>query len=177
MHRAFLTLALTGAAACGDTAPATAPLLRTEVPITSSYHAAGTIGTAPRCEALGLWHVQLEGSGIESHAGRYTIRNSHCLDPATGAFTAGRFTKIVASGDELRGTYRGTSSVLQPPAPIGIFAVDGLLEFTGGTGRFADASGSQRMAGRQTSDFSQPGIPTTIDLRMEGSITTVGSSR
>jgi hypothetical protein len=176
MPRPVIVLAL-ATAACA-TESATAPLLRTtEVPATSRYHATGTIGTAPRCDALGLLYVHLEGGGIESHLGRYTITNSHCLDPATGVFTGGEFVKIATSGDELRGTYRGTSRVLQAPAPVGIFAVDGALEFTGGTGRFAEASGSQHMVGRQTSDFSLPGIPTEVELRMEGTISTVGSAQ
>ena len=178
MYRPLLVLALLAAAGCGaesPTDPTPTPLLRTEVPIVSTYHATGTIGSAPRCSALGLLYVQLEGGGVESHAGRYTITNSHCLDPATGAFSDGEFLKVTANGDELRGTYHGTSSVLQAPAPIGIFAVDGELEFAGGTGRFAGASGSQTMVGRQTSDFSLPGIPTEAELRMEGTITSVGS--
>jgi hypothetical protein len=176
MPRPMIVLALAGAAACA-TESTTAPLLRTEVTATSSYHATGTIGTAPRCDALGLLYVHLEGDGIESHVGRYTISNSHCLDPATGVFTAGQFVKTSASGDELRGTYQGTSRILQAPAPVGIFAVDGALEFTGGTGRFVGVSGSQHMVGRQTSDFSLPGIPTEIELRMEGTISTVGSAQ
>jgi hypothetical protein len=172
----MIVLTLAVAAACA-TESTTAPLLRTEVPVTSSYRATGTIGAAPRCDALGLLYVHLEGGGIESHVGRYTISNSHCLDPATGTFTAGEFVKISASGDELRGTYQGTSQVLQAPAPVGIFALDGALEFTGGTGRFVGATGSQHMVGRQTSDFSLPGIPTEIELHMEGTISTVGSTQ
>jgi hypothetical protein len=188
MSRTFLLLAAAVVlTACDDTGP-TAPqladtgptvpqLARTQVPITSSYRAQGTIGTAPRCDALGLLYVSLEGEGIESHVGRYTIRNSHCLNPATGEFTAGSFQKVSASGDELSGTYEGTSTVIQAPAPVGIFAIEGQLTFTGGTGRFANATGSQEMVGTQTSDFSQPGVPTTVELSMTGTISTVGSTR
>jgi hypothetical protein len=188
MSRTFLLLAAAVVlTACDDTGP-TAPqladtgptvpqLARTQVPITSSYRAQGTIGTAPRCDALGLLYVSLEGEGIESHVGRYTIRNSHCLNPATGEFTAGSFQKVSASGDELSGTYEGTSTVIQAPAPVGIFAIRGQLSFTGGTGRFANATGSQEMVGTQTSDFSQPGVPTTVELSMTGTISTVGSAR
>ena len=171
-----LVAVLLALSACDHPAPTAPSLLRTEVPITSSYRARGTIGTAPRCDALGLLYVSLEGGGVESHVGRYTITNSHCLNPATGEFTAGIFSKTTASGDKLRGTYSGTSTVIQPPAPVGIFAVDGQLAFDGGSGRFADATGSQRMQGTQTSDFSQADVPTTVELRFVGTISTVGST-
>jgi hypothetical protein len=187
MSRALLLLAAAvGLTACdaGPTAPqiansqfaANANHLA-QVPVTSTYRAQGTIATAPRCDTLGLLYVSLEGEGIESHVGRYTIRNSHCLDPATGEFTAGRFLKVGVNGDELSGTYEGTSSIIQVPAPIGVFAIRGQLDFTGGSGRFANATGSQEMAGTQTSDFSKPGVPTTVELSMVGTISTVGSAR
>ena len=164
--------------ACDQPALTAPALLQTQVvPIRSDYLASGTIGAAPRCDALGLLYVSLAGGGIESHIGRYTITNSHCLDPATGEFTAGQFTKVSASGDELRGTYHGTSSVVQAPAPVGIFAVEGQLVFDGGTGRFAGAAGSQSMRGTLTSDFSQPDVPTTAELQLVGTISTVGSTR
>jgi hypothetical protein len=178
MSRSFLLLAAAlPLAACRDAGPTAPQLARTQVPITTSYRAQGTIGTAPRCETLGLLYVSLEGEGTESHVGRYTIRNSHCLNPATGEFSAGLFHKVAANGDELFGTYAGTSSVVQAPAPVGVFAILGQLVFTGGSGRFANAVGSQRMAGTQTSDFSQPEVPTAVELTMTGTISTVGSAR
>ena len=178
MSRLLLLLAAAvGLAACGETAPTAPQLANTQVPTKTSYRAQGTIGTAPRCDALGLLYVSLEGEGIESHVGRYTIQNSHCLNPATGDFRAGLFRKVAANGDELLGTYEGTSSVIQAPAPVGIFAIRGQLTFTGGSGRFAEASGSQEMEGTQTSDFSLPNVPTTVELSMKGTISTVGSTR
>jgi hypothetical protein len=86
------------------------------------------------------------------------------------------FRKVAANGDELSGTYGGTSSVVQAPAPVGIFAIRGQVAFTGGSGRFSNATGSQEMVGTQTSDFSQPGVPTTVELSMTGTISTVGSA-
>jgi hypothetical protein len=177
MSRLLLLLAVAvGLAACDEAAPTAPQLASTQVPITTSYRAQGTIGTAPRCEALGLLYVSLEGEGIESHVGRYSIENSHCLNPATGDFRAGLFHKVAANGDELFGTYAGTSSVIQAPAPVGIFAIRGQLVFTGGSGRFAGAGGSQEIVGTQTSDFSQPSVPTTVELSMTGTISTVGSA-
>jgi hypothetical protein len=177
MPRFLLFAVAVGLAACDDAAPTAPQFASTQVPTATSYRAQGTIGTTPRCDALGLLYVSLEGEGIESHVGRYTIENSHCLNRATGEFTAGLFHKVAANGDDLFGTYEGTSSVIQAPAPVGIFAILGQLAFTGGSGRFANAIGSQQMAGTQTSDFSQPGVPTTVELTMTGTISTVGSAR
>jgi hypothetical protein len=178
MSRTILLLAAAvGFSACDGAGPTAPQLASTQVPITTSYRAQGTIGTAPRCDALGLLFVSLDGEGVESHVGRYTIQNSHCLNLANGEFTAGLFHKVAANGDELFGTYEGTSSVIQAPAPVGIFAILGQLAFTGGSGRFANAAGSQDMVGTQTSDFSQPGVPTTVELTMTGTISTVGSAR
>jgi hypothetical protein len=59
---------------------------------------------------------------------------------------------------------------VQSPAPIGTFAVSGSLTFTGGTGRFANASGTVTMTGKQTADFSQQPVVTETALTMEGTI-------
>jgi hypothetical protein len=96
--------------------------------------------------------------------------NSHCLDPATGALTNGTFVKTAANGDQLFGTYSGNASVIQPPAPIGIFAISGTLTFTGGSGRFTGAAGTTTMSGTERADFSQTPVATQAELTMVGEI-------
>jgi len=91
--------------------------------------------------------------------------------------TDGTFIKTAANGDLIFGTYSGSSTVIQPPAPIGIFSVTGTLSFTGGTGRFAGATGTATMNGSLRGDFSQPGVPTEVALVMIGSISSPGSSK
>ena len=143
------------------------------VPWKESYQASGTIAPDARCSASQLLTV-LEGGGTATHVGKYTIVNSHCVDPATGALTGGSFTKTAANGDQLFGTYVGSSSLIQPPAPVGIFSVTGTLTYTGGTGRFAGTSGTARMEGTLTADFSQQPITATSTLRMVGEISSPG---
>jgi hypothetical protein len=96
--------------------------------------------------------------------------NSHCLNPTTGALTNGTFVKTAANGDQLLGTYVGSASVIQPPAPIGIFAISGTLTFTGGSGRFTGAAGTTTMSGTERADFSQTPVATQAELTMVGEI-------
>jgi hypothetical protein len=138
-------------------------------PWKESYHSTGTIAPDPRCPAPLLLESEA-GGGTATHVGNYTIVNSHCLDPRTGALTGGTFVKTAANGDQLFGTYLGTASVIQPPTPIGIFGISGTVTFTGGTGRFAGATGTTSMEGTVRGDFSQTPVPTRTELRMVGTI-------
>ena len=138
-------------------------------PWKESYHASGTIGPGARCPAPLLLESD-EGGGTATHIGKYTIVNSHCLDPSTGALTGGTFVKTAANGDQIFGTYTGIATVIQPPSPIGIFSVSGTITFTGGTGRFAGATGTTTMAGTEQADFSRTPVSTQVTLTMLGSI-------
>jgi hypothetical protein len=123
--------------------------------------------------------VSLAGGGTATHVGKYTIVNSHCVHPSTGALTGGRFVKIAANGDRIFGTYTGNSTVIQPPAPIAIFRITGTITFTGGTGRFTGATGTATMNGSLRADFSQPNapVPANVTLVMTGSISSPGSTK
>ncbi len=143
------------------------------VPWKESYKASGTVALDPSCTNFQLL-TSLQGGGTATHVGKYTIVNSHCVDPVTGVLTDGTFTKTAANGDQLFGTYVGNSTVIQPPAPVGIFSVTGTLTFTGGTGRFAGATGTATMAGSLQADFSQTPVSTTVTLTMVGEISSPG---
>ena len=97
-------------------------------PWKESYHSTGTITADPQCPSP-LLLESYRGGGTATHTGKYEIVNSHCLDPATGALTNGTFVKTAANGDQLFGTYVGSASVIQPPAPIGIFGISGTVTF------------------------------------------------
>ncbi len=148
------------------------------VPWKESYAASGTISPGAACPSPQLL-VSLAGGGTATHVGRYTIVNSHCVDPATGALTGGTFVKTAANGDRIFGTYTGSSAVIQPPAPIAIFGITGTLTFTGGTGRFTGATGTATMNGTLRADFSRPDVPVPADvtLVMTGSISSPGSTK
>jgi len=145
------------------------------LPWKESYQASGTIAPDAGCPAPQLL-TTLEGGGTATHVGKYTIVNSHCVDPITGVLTDGSFTKTAANGDQLFGTYVGNSSVIQPPAPVGIFAVTGTLTYTGGTGRFADITGTAIMEGTLTADFSQQPVTAASTLIMVGEISSPGQN-
>lgn len=150
----------------GDVPIATAAGAR---PWKESYQSTGTITVDARCPSP-LLLESYRGGGTATHIGKYDIVNSHCLNPATGALTNGTFVKTAANGDQLFGTYVGSASVIQPPAPIGIFAITGTVIFTSGTGRFTGATGTTTMTGTEHADFSQTPIATQTELTMVGEI-------
>lgn len=76
--------------------------------------------------------VTTAGSGNAAHIGRFTSAEELHLNPQTGSFT-GTITFTAANGDELACTLTGQFG----PAN----AAAGEYVITGGTGRFADASG------------------------------------
>ena len=145
------------------------------VPWKESYTASGTITPGARCPTPQLL-VSLVGGGTATHVGKYTIVNSHCVDPISGALSDGEFVKTAANGDQIFGTYTGGSTVIQPPAPIAIFSITGTINFTGGTGRFTGATGTATMSGSLRADFSQADVPTEVTLVMVGEISSPGSN-
>lgn len=91
--------------------------------------------------------MSLRGTGHALHLGSIAVEQDHCVDltgPDPLAFTEGRFTLTASSGDTLAGTYQGR---LQPTVTPNLFYIDGTFLFTGGTGRFADASGGGAATG------------------------------
>ncbi|MGZ8392577.1 MAG: hypothetical protein ACXWWK_07030 [Gemmatimonadales bacterium] len=145
-------------------------------PWKESYAASGTIAPGGRCPSSQLL-VSLAGGGTATHVGKYTIVNSHCVDPETGELTAGTFVKTAANGDRIEGTYTGGSTVIQPP-PSAIFSITGTIEFDGGTGRFSGATGTATMNGTLRADFSDPSfVPADVELVMIGSISSPGSTK
>lgn len=114
-------------------------------------------GASP-CFAIGL----VTGRGEGSHVGELRARSRDCINPS-GVFdpngpTAYRFTSgtgpdglvfVAANGDQLFATYAGTLE----PQPEGPHAVKGHFVVTGGTGRFAGATGGGTFEG--TEDISR----------------------
>jgi hypothetical protein len=91
--------------------------------------------------------MSLSGAGHALHLGRIKVEQSHCIDltgPDPLAFTDGLFTLTAADGDTVTGTYGGR---LQPTVTPNLFYIDGTFLITGGTGRFAGASGGGAATG------------------------------
>lgn len=111
-----------------------------QVPLNGSE--SGTFLILGPCETSGIV-VDVTGTGHATQLGTYTAHYRECFVPATGAVTGGSFTLTTANGDMLFGTYAGqafptdTSSVrFEDPGVI-----------TGGTGRFAAATGTLTQSG------------------------------
>jgi hypothetical protein len=159
-------------------APASGVAALTLVPMKGVFEGTGSF-TAPPASCQGLYST-FNGSGRESHTGRYTLHIETCTVPmeaSTSSFT-GTFTKTAANGDLIFGTDEGTATLTVPPgpgSPVGVFAIDGTVTFTGGTGRFTGASGQQHMEGDQWTDFSQTGLPSRMVLEFDGSISSTGA--
>ena len=98
-------------------------------------------------------HVRATGSCQATHFGRDAFVAEHDVVPtgppdASGmlpiAVLAGRSTHVAANGDELYSAYAGTGQVDLATGRIE-FELEG--QYTGGTGRFANATGATRIQG------------------------------
>ena len=136
-----------------------------QVPFKGTFTGIGTAADVPgdRCPVL---TVDIHGTGTATHVGSLTTDQGHCAEPTSLAFTDGVFTFTAANGDQLRGTYFGEFVPLDPP----LFSIDGHFAFTGGTGRFASATGGGDASGVQN---LSTGDATVV---LEGTISSVGST-
>jgi hypothetical protein len=89
--------------------------------------------------------VRIAGRGHGIRMGRVTADMSHCIidDPAAVEFIDGRLTLTAASGDQVFATYSGVNV----PAAGGLNLLEGTFTITGGTGRFAGATGGGTLTG------------------------------
>lgn len=128
------------------------PALHKDVPFKAALQGVGTPpAPSPLCDDLLLTELSVHGTA--THLGLLTGSQSHCLNPATGAFSNGNFNYTAANGDHLLGTYSG---FLVPTPDPTIFEITGSFDIVGGTGRFANATGSGTPTGSvqvTTGDF------------------------
>jgi hypothetical protein len=79
-------------------------------------------------------------TGNATHLGRFTLTGPHRVNlAATPATAAGTFEFTAANGDTLRASFTGLGT---PTATTGIASIVETATITGGTGRFAGATGS-----------------------------------
>ena len=88
------------------------------------------------------------GTGTAVHMGSMSWTSSEtvnfCSNPA-GADVAGEFVMTAANGDQVKGRY---VTLAHPDFGAGVITFSGTFEITGGTGRFAGASGEGELSGQ-----------------------------
>ena len=99
--------------------------------------------------------------GNATRLGRFSREETILFNPATGALT-GLIVFTAANGDQLFGTVEG--GFISPSTATGTYS------FTGGTGRFQNASGEADFS-LSTSD----GVHFTVEF--DGSLSSVGSNK
>ncbi len=103
----------------------------------------GTFRLLGPCETSGM-SLEVSGTGHTTELGNYSGHYRECFDPATGAVTGGTFTLTAANGDKVFGTFNGQALPTDNPTVV-TYEDPGVI--TGGTGRFAHASGSMTTNG------------------------------
>lgn len=89
--------------------------------------------------------VDFSGTGNASHLGKFTANAEYFLNPTVFptklTVTDGVFTFIAANGDSIHGVFNGQGQFTGDP---NVITLDATATITGGTGRFAGATGSFR---------------------------------
>jgi hypothetical protein len=95
--------------------------------------------------------------GVARHLGKYTLIAREEINLDTGAVASGAFVITAANGETIRGTYTGQASFGETGAS---WTADGYI--SGGTGRFAGATGTIHFDG--SSDFTTCQVVGTLSV-------------
>jgi hypothetical protein len=109
--------------------------------------------------------VEIDATGTATYLGKFRLEAPHVVDQST-LTAVGTYTLTAANGDTLTADLAGTARLVEPP---NVIAITETATVTGGTGRFAGATGSiqvERVFNRAT------GVTTGS---FEGWISTPGS--
>lgn len=121
-----------------------------ELPFRTTFYGAGTGIEAPvGCPPGSAYKIHNAGWGQSTYLGRFKWTSVHCTlmgenPPFTVTLEEGHMTYVASNGDRLYADYGdGYLSYLSPTWAC----IDDEATFTGGTGRFVDASGSSHEHG------------------------------
>jgi hypothetical protein len=126
-------------------------------------------GTAISSVPLDECHVlsEIVNGGNATQLGRFTGTAEFILNVCDLTYV-GSYVFTGANGDSISGPFTGT---LTPTSIEGVFDNNELAFITGGTGRFANATGTFNLGGQIDTNTG------TFSLPMQGTISTVGSGR
>ena len=82
--------------------------------------------------------VDVEAGGKATRLGKFTLDIPHVVDPATRT-AVGSYEFTAANGDKVYAEFTGIAT---PTATPGVLYIEETATITGGTGRFAGATGS-----------------------------------
>ena len=82
--------------------------------------------------------VRIDAGGTATHLGRFTLLAPHIVNQAT-LVGVGTYLITAANGDTITADLAGTAAMVEPP---NVLAITETATVTGGTGRFAGATGS-----------------------------------
>lgn len=152
-------LSLTAPAAAAAVPPVAVPLTGTVVTLDDPP------GPPTGCPAGAVWRYSASGGGTLSHLGRVRFEITHCsylTGPTTGTFDTGTIVITAANGDRLTLSESGTF-VLHTDASGGLISVPTLdWVVTGGTGRFANATGHGQILATSTDLTTAPVFTTGV---------------
>ena len=98
-------------------------------------------GTATITPGSPFLSVSIEGTGNATHLGRFIVEIPHLVNPMNRT-SIGTYEFTAANGDTLTAGFTGQATLTAP----GVLSVVETATITGGTGRFADATGSFTVA-------------------------------
>jgi hypothetical protein len=101
-----------------------------QVPFKGSFE-----GTVTRSLPPPPVEVNVEAAGTATHLGKFTLEIPHLVTPPVGV---GFYHFVAANGDTVDAEFTGLSTMVAP----GLLYIVETATITGGTGRFAGASGS-----------------------------------
>jgi hypothetical protein len=113
--------------------------------------------------------ITIDLTGVATHLGKYSVHIDAVGRISGGEVVGdGTFTAVAANGDQLTGTTTFTAPL---PSP-NVHTATAFLAITGGTGRFADASGTMTSQNLETPNcFAEPSCPGLIINALEGNLT------
>ena len=133
----LLALVVTTLLASGVREAQSAGPFKATIAITESIQ---PIGTAP-CILVG----DISGTGQATQLGRVTVVSSDCINPISQtafSFSSNQLVFTVPNGDQIFAVYNG---ILTSEDGVGI--ISGGYQITGGTGRYAQATGAGTVQG------------------------------